>query len=125
MEYIKLMSRNHLHKIIPMIFWIGFLLCVVLVSYPTSIVDASLKQLVAFFIPLLFALIFTFHLLIKSYYRCFVLAFGVILLLLLQAFDTLNLVTLILTSFGVALLMGNLKLDFLKKKTKTGLKKFT
>ncbi|MBI2334227.1 hypothetical protein HYU96_00285 [Candidatus Daviesbacteria bacterium] len=98
-------------KIIPaLFFWGVFTLVIFYVPYPKSLTQASILQLLAFFVPLFLALTFTTNLAI---------AMGVIFLLLLKALNTLNFVSAVLTITAVGLLFSY----FRKNKSKHNLTK--
>lgn len=84
-------------KIIPaLIFWGIWILVIFYVPYPESLTQASLWQILAFFIPLFLALTFTLSAPI---------ALGIVFLTLLKALDALNFVSAALIITAVALLL--------------------
>ena len=81
-------------KFVPaLIFWGIFGYVILQVPYPETLTQADLIQLLSFFIPLFLALTFTFNLIFNFYLRSIILSFGVVLLLVLKALDSLNWVT--------------------------------
>lgn len=88
-------------KIIPaLIFWGIWILVIFYVPYPESLTQASLWQILAFFIPLFLALTFTLSAPV---------ALGIVFLTLLKALDTLNFVSAILIIVAVGLLLSYFK----------------
>lgn len=79
-----------------LIFWIIWILVIFYVPYPESLTQASLWQILVFFIPLFLALTFTLSVPI---------ALGVVFLLLLKALDALNFVSVALVVTAVVLLL--------------------
>lgn len=97
-------------KIIPaLIFWGVFIYVIIYVNYPESLTKAAANQLLYFFVPLFLALIFTVNILLKSIIRSILVSFGVIILLVLQALDSLNIVSAGLTIIAVGLLISYFK----------------
>lgn len=100
-------------KIIPaLILWGIFIFIVLNVPYPESITQASFVHIALFFISLYLALAFTFSTLISL---------GLIILLFLQALDSLNVVTGILTIIAIGLFISYFKK--IKRKNLTKLPK--
>lgn len=94
-------------KIIPaLIFWAIFTYVVLQVPYPESLTQANLIQLSAFFIPLFLAITLTLNTFLKNIFSSSSISLGLIFLLILQALDSLNLVTGILTAIAVYLLVS-------------------
>lgn len=92
-------------KIIPPIFFWGIFAFVVLqVPYPESLTQANLNQLIPFFVSVYLALTFTFNIFLKNILLSSSVCFGLILLLILKALDSLNIVTGILTAVATYLL---------------------
>ncbi|MBI4036480.1 hypothetical protein HY386_01205 [Candidatus Daviesbacteria bacterium] len=87
-------------------FWGIFAYVIFQVEYPKSLTQASLLQILAFFIPLFLALSFSFNLVLNLSPISFFLSFGLILLLILKALDALNLVTAGLTLLAVYLFVS-------------------
>lgn len=79
-----------------LLFWGVFIFVIFQVPYPESLTQASLFQVLAFFIPLFLALTFTLSAPI---------ALGVVFLLLLKALDALNFVSVALVVTAVVLLL--------------------
>lgn len=108
--------------IIPaLIFWVVFGLVILNIPYPQSLTQASAFQLIAFFIPLFLALIFTINIFLKFLIRSFLVSAAFIVFLTLQALQALNLVTFILTTVGVGLMLSYFK----KKKQLTSSSKIS
>lgn len=94
-------------KIIPGIFFWGIFTFIILqVPYPQSLTQASFTQILTFFISLFLAFVFTFNIFLKNIYVSASIALGIIFILILQALDSLNLVTGILTVVAVTLLIS-------------------
>lgn len=102
-------------------FWIMLLFVIFTMEYPKSLTQATFFQLFIFFTPLYMALTLTINLIVKNILRCLIIAFGLIILLILRALDSLNLVTGILTILAVGLLVSYFR-DF--RITKPKLKNF-
>lgn len=84
-------------KIFPVLIFVGvFIFVIFYVPYPESLTQASLWQILAFFIPLFLALTFTLSAPI---------ALGIVFLALLKALDALNFVSAALVIAVVVLLM--------------------
>lgn len=97
-------------KVIPALFFWGIFIYVILqVPYPNSLTQASIPQLLYFFIPLFLSLIFTLNIFLKSILRSILISFGIIILLILKALDSLNLVSALLTIIAVGLLFSYFK----------------
>lgn len=85
----------------------GILIWVILqIPYPDSLSQARLTQLLLFFIPLYLALVFTLNILLKNILLSCSISLGLILLLVIKALDSLNLVTGILVTIATYLLAG-------------------
>lgn len=96
-----------LQKIITvLIFWAIFAYVILQVPYPDSLTQANPKQLLFFFIPLFLAITLTLNILLKNIFSSASISLGLILLLILKALDSLNLVTGILTAVAVYLLVS-------------------
>ena len=89
-------------------FWGIFIYVVLNISYPKSLTEATLFQLLSFFIPLFLALIFTANILLNIVFSI-IISLGLILLLILKGFDLLNIVTGIITLVIVGLLLSYFK----------------
>ncbi len=104
-------------KIIPaLIFWAIFIFVIFQVPYPESLTQASLWQILTFFIPLFLSLSFTFNLILNYFTLSCIFSLGIILLLILKSLDALNLVTT-----GLTLLAIYLFISYFKKSKKRGL----
>ncbi len=103
-------------KILPcLLLWVGFVVVILQVSYPPSLIQSQLSQLLLFFIPLFLALTTTLNLFLKNTFLSLSISLGLLFLLVLKALDTLNLVTTILILIAVGLLISYFK----KKKHKS------
>src|SRR3989338_6118428 len=99
--------RKLILKIIPAIFFGGIFTFVILqVPYPQSLTQASFAQILSFFIPLFLAFVFTFNIFLKNILLSASIALGIIFILILQALDSLNLVTGILILIATGLLVS-------------------
>lgn len=97
-------------KVTPaIIFWGIFAFVVLQVPYPNSLTQATLFQLLAFFISLFLAIIFTLNIFLATLVLSATLALGIIFLLILKALDSLNIVTAILTLIAVGLLFSHFR----------------
>ena len=100
------MPKNFL-KIFPaLIFWGIFIFVIFQLPYPESLTQASLFQLLAFFIPLFLALVLTLNLFLKFIFFSASISLGIIFLLLLKALNTLNFVSAALIIVAVGLLLS-------------------
>jgi len=75
------------------------------IPYPETLTRANLFQLFSFFIPLFFALIFSLNIFLKILHSILI-SFGIIILLILKALDSLNLVSALLTIVAIGLLIS-------------------
>ena len=100
------MVQVFLKILLALIFWGIFSYVIIYVNYPESLTQASTGQLLYFFIPLFLAIIFTVNILLRSIIRSILIAFGVIILLVLKALDSLNLVSAGLTIIAIGLLFS-------------------
>lgn len=95
--------------LLALFFW-GILAYVILqVPYPDSLTQSNTTQLLAFFIPLFLALNFTINIFLKFLIRSSLISAALITFLILQALQTLNLLTFILTSLAFGLLISYFK----------------
>ena len=92
-----------------LIFWGVFIYAVLMVSYPKTFTEANIIQLLSFFIPLFLALIFTIDIFLKFFIRSILISATLITFLILQTLQTLNLLTLILTTLAFGLLISYFK----------------
>lgn len=76
------------------------------VEYPDSLIQASLTQTLAFFIPLFLAITFTINIFIKNILSATSISLGANLLLILQGLDTLNIVSASLVLIATYLLFS-------------------
>src|SRR3989344_3894955 len=104
-----------------LIFWGVFGFVVLQVSYPNSLTQSSIFQLLSFFIPLFLALFFTINIFLRFIFFSALISLGVIFLLFLKALDSLNFISAGLTIIAVSLLLSyfkkssNISLTYLKK----------
>ncbi len=102
--------RKLLINFIPALASFGVLALVIFfVPYPESITQASIFQLLAFFVPLFLGVTFSANLFFKSYPSSVSISLGVSILLLLLSLNSLNLATAIITIVTVALLLSQFK----------------
>lgn len=88
------------------IFWGIFAYIVLQVPYPNSLTQATLLQLLVFFISLFLAITFTLNIFLSFILLSSILSLGIIFLLILKALDSLNIVTAILTLIAIGLLFS-------------------
>lgn len=88
------------------IFWGIFGFVILQVPYPNSLTQATLLQIMAFFISLFLAITFTLNIFFYFYLLSGILAIGIIFLIILKALDSLNTVTAILTLIAEGLLFS-------------------
>lgn len=97
-------------RIIPsLLFWIVFIFIIFNTPYPDSLTQANLNQVIPFFASLFLVLLLTFNIFLKNIFISFSISLGVILFLILQALDSLNLVTGILIIISAGLLISYFK----------------
>ena len=89
-----------------LIFWVVFVYVVLRIPYPETITQASIVQILSFFIPLYLALTLTFNIFLKNIFISGSASLGLIFLLILRALDSLNLVTAILIIISTGLLVS-------------------
>lgn len=99
---LKLLSKS----LPSLIFWGIFAYVVLQVPYPDTLTQANPKQLLFFFIPLFLAITLTLNAFLKNIFSSSSISLGSIFLLILKALDSLNLVTLSLTTIAVGLLVS-------------------
>lgn len=98
---------SFLSKAIPAIFFWGIFGFVVFkIPYPESLTQASLIQLIPFFVSLYLALVFTSNIFLKNILSSSSISLGLIFLLILKALDSLNIVTGVLTTVAAYLLFS-------------------
>ncbi|MBI2329863.1 hypothetical protein HYU94_00530 [Candidatus Daviesbacteria bacterium] len=108
-----------LFKFIPaLLFWGVFAGVIFGIPYPESLAQANFKQISLFFVPLFFAISFTFNIFFKNIFQSLSIALGLILLLILKALDSLNLATGILIIISAGLLFSYFKKSKRKNLTK-------
>lgn len=94
-------------RIFPAIFFWGTVIFVVLkVPYPESLVEANLIHLALLFVSLYLALVFTFNTFLKNIFSSSSITLGLVLLLLLKALDSLNIITGALVIIAVGLFLS-------------------
>lgn len=114
-------------KIIPaLILWAVFIFVVLKIPYPDSLTQANLTQVIPFFASLFLALLFTLNIFSRNILLSAAIALGLIFLLMLEALDSLNLVTVILTLIATGLLTsyflkGNSPTVYFRKNKKRNL----
>lgn len=97
-------------RIAPLIiFCTAFALVIYLVEPPKSITEAEVLQLILFFIPLFLLTSFALNLFLKFLLRSLVVSLGFMILLILKALDSLNLITFSLTVLATVLLASAFK----------------
>ena len=97
-------------KIIPILFiWGVFIYVVLQVPYPDSIAQAKVQDLLAFFIPLFLGLALTLNLFLKNIFISLSSSLGFIFILILEALDSLNIVTATLIIISIWLLISYFK----------------
>lgn len=92
-----------------LLLWVIFILVILKIPYPESIVQTNLTQLSMFFIPLFLALIFTLNIFFRNIFISSFISLGLIFLLILKALDSLNLVTVLLTCISAGLVISYFK----------------
>lgn len=113
---------NFLIKIFKALFFWGVFGFVVLqIPYPESLTQANITQLLSFFIPLFLAIALTFNIFLKNIFITGSISLGIILLLILKALDSLNLITGVLVIISIGLLVSYFRK--LKRKNLTKLPK--
>ncbi len=96
-----------LPKVILVLFFGAIFIFVVLqVPYPETLTQASLIQILAFFIPLFLASVFTLNIFLRNTFSSGSISLGTIFIFILMALDSLNMVTSALTIIAVALLIS-------------------
>lgn len=94
-------------KIIPiLVSWGVFIYVILQVPYPETLTQASLLQILVFFIPLFLAFIFTFNSFLKNIFSSCSISLGIIFILTLKSLDSLNIVTSALTIIATSLLVS-------------------
>lgn len=101
-------------------FWGIFIYIVLTVPYPESLTQANLNQIIPLFASLYLAIAITVNVFLKNFLSSLSIALGVILLLVLMALNSLNIVTGILTLISIALLYS-----YFRKRQKSSLTKHT
>lgn len=110
-----------LSRIFPaLIFWGIFILAIFQIPYPENLTQASLIQILAFFIPLFLASVFTLNIFLKNIFSAGSISLGVIFILILKALDSLNMVTSTLTIIAIAFLISYFRKTGKKSLTKWG-----
>ncbi|MBI2017576.1 hypothetical protein HYS92_00850 [Candidatus Daviesbacteria bacterium] len=94
-------------KVLPaLISWAIFIFAVLYIPYPETLTQATIFQILGFFIPLFLAITLTLNIFLKNIFISFSISLGITMLLLLKALGSLNLVTGILTIISVGLLIS-------------------
>lgn len=96
-----------LFRIIPIIICWGIFIYVILqIPYPETITQASIVQLLAFFLSLFLGLILSLNIILKNIFIAISIALGLIFALCLKALDSLNIITAALILISVGLLIS-------------------
>lgn len=90
--------------------WVIFTYVVLQVPYPQTITSANTFQIFSFFTSLFLSLSFTINLLLHFMLKSIIISFGIILIIVLKALNSLNIV-----SFGLTVIAFGLLLSYLKK----------
>ncbi|MBI2315219.1 hypothetical protein HYU93_04165 [Candidatus Daviesbacteria bacterium] len=99
-----------IQKIVPgLLFWGVVIFVIFSTPYPDSLTQANLNQTALFFIPLYLAFVFTLNIILKNIFISSSISLGLIFFLILQALDSLNIVTGILIIISVGLLVSYFK----------------
>lgn len=105
--------------VLALIFWASFTVIILQVPYPQTITQASLTQILFFFVPLLLAGTLTLKFFLKNLFLAGIISLGLIFSLILQALNSLNIVTISLIITSVALLISYFRKSK-KRNTLTG-----
>ncbi len=89
--------------------WIIFVYVIFQLPYPDSLTSASTFQIFSFFTSLFLSLSFSINIFINFMLRSIIISFGLILLLVLKALNSLNLVSCALTIIAFGLLISYVK----------------
>ncbi len=89
--------------------WAVFIMAVFQIPYPDSLAQANYFQVIGFFIPLLLALTFSLNIFLQFLIRSILISFTLIVLLILQALQSLNIITFALTAVAFGLLVSYFK----------------
>src|SRR3989344_7793481 len=96
--------------LVPMLISWGIFIYVVLkIPYPETLTSANIFQIFSFFTSLFLSLSFTINLLLHFMFKSIIISFGIILILVLKALNSLNFVSFILTVIAFGLLLSYLK----------------
>src|SRR3989344_2108184 len=93
-----------------LISWGIFIYVVLKIPYPETLTSANIFQVFSFFTSLFLSLSFTINLLLHFMLKSIVISFGIILIIVLKALNSLNIV-----SFGLTVIAFGLLLSYLKK----------
>ncbi|MBI2196208.1 hypothetical protein HYU45_01205 [Candidatus Daviesbacteria bacterium] len=92
-------------KIFPsLFFWGSFTFVVLQVPYPESLTQANAMQIFPFFLSLYLALVFTLNIFLKNILFSSSVCLGLVLLLILKALNSLNIITGALVIIATGLL---------------------
>lgn len=98
---------QYLIKVFPVIFTVViFIFVVITIPYPESLAQANLTQIIPFFASFYLALTFIFNLILKNILLSLSISLGILFLLILNALDSLNILTGALTIIATALLIS-------------------
>jgi len=89
--------------------WGIFIYVVLKVAYPESLTSANTFQIFSFFSSLFLSLSFTINLIVRFMLKSIIVSFGIILILVLKALNSLNIVSFLLTVIAFGLLLSYLK----------------
>lgn len=97
-------------KVVPaLIFWGAFTFIIFNIPYPENLAEANLTHMALFLIALYLSLTFTFNIALRNIFPSLSIALGIILLLILRALDSLNIITGALVIISVGLLLSYFK----------------
>ncbi len=106
-----------LKKLLPFLVFLSvFIGIIYYIPPPSSWSEASIFQILIFFIPLLFLLTFFINIFTGYSARSFAISLGIIVLLVLKSVDELNLTTFFLTLVTTILLSTTFKKPTLKER---------
>lgn len=98
---------RYLKPLSPAIFFgIIFIITIFAIPYPDSLAQANLSQIVPFFASLFLILIFILNIFLKNIFLSLSISLGLVFLLVLNALDSLNILTGTLTIVATSLLIS-------------------
>ncbi len=98
--------------------WCLFSLAIWQIPYPDSLAQADYLQVLGFFVPLFLGLTFTLNIFLRFMLRSILISFTIIVLITLQALQSLNIIT-----FGLTIVAFGLLISYFKK-TKSETRRF-